>query len=133
MAKKEPSFIQFRENGINYGFHAHYKKEGNMYSWYIPSFDIFFSSKTKEEGDRRAIAMTTSFFNQWIHHESFRSFILQIHKLGFRAPEHHEYKIKQLLNREKVTGKFRAKDSYLPNDFIDSDSIEQEGNVEMAM
>lgn len=134
MAGTKPSFIHMTRDGINYGFHAHYKAEENgMYSWYIPAFDIYFSSQSIEQGNKRAVAMTRSFFNHWIEHESFRSFILQIHKLGFKASEHHELTIKQLISRKRIDAKFKSKDGIIPEEFKNSDIVEQEGNLALAI
>lgn len=134
MADNKPTFINMTREGIKYGFHARYRVEENgMYSWYIPAFDIYFSSQTKEQGDKRAVAMTKSFFNHWINYESFRSFILQIHKLGFKASEHHELTIKQLISRQRIDAKFKSKDGFIPEEFKNSETVEQEGNLEMAM
>lgn len=134
MADNKPSFINFTKGKINYAFHARYVKEENgMYSWYIPSFDIYFSSNTKEQGDKRAIAMTRAFFSHWINQESFRSFILQIHKLGFKAPENHDFTIKQLLNKKIFEVKLKSKNGIIPAEFKNSELVEQEGNLELAM
>lgn len=134
MANNKTPYINFSKNKIDYGFHARYVKEENgMYSWYIPSFDIYFSSNTKEQGDKRAISMTRAFFSHWINQESFRSFILQIHKLGFKAPENHDFTIKQLLNKKIFDVKLKSKNSVLPEDFKNSELVEQQGNLELAI
>ncbi len=132
--KKQPTYIEFKEGKIFYGFHARYIKEENgMYSWYIPAFDIYFSSKTKEDGHKRAQAMTKSFFKVWINNEGVRSFILQIHKLGFKAPSNHQAIIRDLISKKINTAKFKSTAGHLPDDFAGSESEIQESELAMAI
>lgn len=134
MADRKASFINFTKNGLDYGFEARYRVEDDgMYSWYIPTFDIYFSSTTKEQGDQRAIAMTRAFFNHWINEESFRSFVLQIHKLGFKAAENHELTIKRLISREIHNASFNSKNGLVPEDFKKFAPVIKQGNLAMAI
>lgn len=58
--------VQISINGevTNCSFIANYIEEPNgMFSWHIPEFDIYFSSKTKPIGDNKAKSMVKSFFN----------------------------------------------------------------------
>lgn len=76
MSKEAVNFIKIKEGQINYRYDSYRRQEENgMFSWYIPAFQMFFSSKTKEEGDVRARAMVKSFFMYWFEKEkSFRGF-----------------------------------------------------------
>lgn len=67
MIDKRETFIEIIGDGtINFGYHSRFIIEKNgMYSWYIPAYKMFFSSKTKEEGQARGIAMVKSFFMFW--------------------------------------------------------------------
>ena len=90
MPKKAANFIEIQGNKINYRYQIYHREEENgMVSWYVPAFQMFFSSKTKEEGDARSKAMVKSFFMYWFEKEkSFRGFIHEIHHFGFRASQH---------------------------------------------
>ena len=131
--EKEPTFIKFSKEGIHYAFHARSIQEKNgMFSWYIPAFDIFFSSKDRETGRAKAKSMTESFFTYWIGQESFRAFILQIHKLGFKSPNH-DLTVSEMIKRKRSDAKFTSKNEYLPEGFLNSESIVEEGELAMAI
>jgi hypothetical protein len=71
------------------GFHTFYKKEksGN-YSFYIPSFDIFFGATSVEEGDKRRQILLDSYLHFWVERQGLNKFALELHRLGFRATSH---------------------------------------------
>ena len=128
----KPTFITINKDGMKYGFHGHYIKEENgAYSWYIPAFDIYFSSPNFEEGDRRAVIMVKSFMNFWIKQQGFRGFVLQILKLGFKAQD--DKALQQLLNRKNIDAKLRAVGKSIPAEFLDSKISSQEGELAMAV
>ena len=84
--EKRHDFIRILPDKIEYGHGSWYKIESSgMYSWWIPSFDLFFSSMTLEDGQRRGDALTQSFFNYWILQEGFDAFIDKIERLGFKT------------------------------------------------
>lgn len=101
MEKKKP-FIRILPDHIEYGYNARYKLEpSGYYSWHIPSFDIYFSSKSKEDGSKRAKAITQSFFNYWIGQEGFERFIDKIGRLGYKAPS--KKQLNALLHRRRAS------------------------------
>jgi hypothetical protein len=106
--KKTIPFIQFTDEGIKVSFNVLGKKEGDMYSWYVPAYDIYFSSPTEEIGRKRAKSAVMSFFNYWTKEQSFKNFILEIHKLGFRASENHELTVKKLIDKQHIKAKFKS-------------------------
>ena len=115
MSDKQPTFIEINNGRIYCGFHAYHKKtESGMYSWYIPGFNIRFSSKDKETGDKRAIIMVNAFFSYWVDRVSYREFILEIHKLGFKAPQH-DLTVNRLLTKKVHTAKFKSSVIKLPD------------------
>jgi len=93
-------FIEIKGNKIHYGFNVFYKKDGDMYSCYIPAYDVYFSCAKDEEtmGDR-AQAIVSSFYDYWLDRESGKLFIYKILKLGFKAKRNHHIIRKQLLGR----------------------------------
>lgn len=78
------NYIDIKPGHIDYAFTAKYRKEpSGLYSWYIPSFDIYFSSSSHEDGEKRSKALTFSFFNYWIQNEGFEAFLNKLERLGF--------------------------------------------------
>lgn len=133
MKTNKEDYISITGNRIDYGFHSRYRvEEDGSYSWYIPTFEMFFSSENLEAGEKRAKIMAQSFFNFWIESQSFRSFVLQIHKLGFKANENHNLVIKNLLKRGVSDIKLKSKGGKIPKDFINAHSISSEMNLQMA-
>ena len=89
---------------------AHYNVEKNgMYSWYLPGFEMYFSSMTKEEGLITAKAMSKSFFIYWIEKEkNFNQLILEITKLGFKTVDHRNT-VNKMLQGKKYKANFETK------------------------
>ena len=79
--KHHQDFLQIKPAGIAYGFNTRIRKEDdNTFSWYIPSFDIYYHSTTYDEGIKRGNTMVNSYIQYWINKQGFRSFTLQIIK-----------------------------------------------------
>jgi hypothetical protein len=134
MNDNEPTYINFTKEGIKYAFHARFIVEENkMYSWYIPAFKMFFSTKTEEEGEKRAIAMTKSFFKFWKEEDSFRGLLHEINYLGFKATHYHDLTMNRMLKGQLNHAKFKAGEDYIPEDFIGSKSVLHEGELAMTM
>lgn len=111
-APKAP-FIKVMKGKFQFGFTYHAIKDGDMYSCYIPAFDIYFSCNADPEIlNKRATSAVKSFFSFWFKKEGAKAFFLEIHKLGFRT-ENDAYNLKRLLNKEIFNTKFQA-DSVLP-------------------
>lgn len=131
--KRNDTYIQFTPEGMKYGFYAYCVEEkGGNYSWYVPAYDIYFSSPSKEEGSRRAKLMVSSFFNFWVKQQGIKQFGLQLHKLGFRATNDHHTTLQQFLNNHIVKSKFKSPESKLPFDFEAAEQFEQEGEMAVA-
>lgn len=132
MSDKQETFIQINRNGIKYGFHYRYITENNgMVSTFIPAYDIYYSSPSLEEAKKRAGIMVNSFFKFWIQQQGFRAFILQILKLGFKAPN--EKALRQLLERSNINAKLNSPNREVPLDFLQSETHVQEGELELAV
>lgn len=122
----QSNFIQISPSRISYGFQIHSIKEANgMYSWYIPSFDTYFSSNDKELGEQRAIEISKSFFNYWLKKKGYRAFLMQILKLGYQADSHEE--LTALLRRTNLNGKLSTRNKVLPDAFRKTKGTMQEG------
>lgn len=115
MGENKQTFISIEKGKIHTGFHVFNKKaENGMYSWYIPGYNIRFSSETKEQGEKRAVTMVKAFFTYW-KKSSNREFILEIHRLGFKASEHHELTVSRLISKKITSAKFKSTVMRLPN------------------
>jgi hypothetical protein len=129
---KRESFISLSPNKISYGFQAMFKiEEDGIYSWYIPSFDIYFSSPTKEAGDKRAKAMVRSFFNYWLKNQGYRNFLMQILKLGYKPSSHQE--LQSLLNRTNLTANLKSSAKVIPHEFADTEAHEENDSLAIAI
>jgi hypothetical protein len=128
MSKNEPTFISINNGKISCGFHIFFKSDENgMFSWFIPGFNIRFSSTTKEAGDKRAIIMVKAYFNYWIERVSFREFILNIHRSGFKAAENHELTVSKILSKKLKSAKFKSLVQVpAPSDYTKSEVLETE-------
>lgn len=132
ITKNKPTYIQITPEGISWGFHARYIEEKDgMFSWYLPSFDIYFSTNTKEEGQERAKALTTSFFNYWLKKKGFRSFLMKILRLGYTASSHEE--LKQLLHRTNLNAKLKMPSEKKSPNFTHYETIDEEGQLAIAV
>jgi len=131
MNEVRDTFISIQRTGIRYAYNALFIKEENgMVSGYIPAFDIYFSAPDREIASKRGESLVAAFFNFWIKQQGFRAFVLQILKLGFKAPNVQE--LKQLLERKNINTKLKSID-IVPKEFIESELQVQEGELEVAM
>lgn len=119
MDKEDIGVIHIKKGVIDYTINARFKEEGGMYSVYIPSFDIYFSAPTMDEADRRVTVMMDSFFHFWITQQGWKKFVMEIHKLGFRA-KGHALAMKNLLNHRPVDAKLNSLDGNIPPEFDSS-------------
>ena len=134
MADNRPTFIEVTGTGvINFGYHSRFIiEEDGTYSWYIPAYKMFFSSKTKEEGQQRGISMVKSFFMFWDKQNSYRGLILEIHNLGFRVPQYHNLTVSELIRKKRTSAKFNSTENLIPESFAAGTLLEQEGSFAMA-
>lgn len=126
------NYINITPKNIQWGFHSHYIQEKDgMFSWYIPSFDIYFSSKTIDEGNDIAKAITNSFFNYWLKEKGFRKFLMKLLNLGYKTSSHDE--LKHLLNRTNLNAHLKGSISRMPKEFAHAESSDQDGNLAIAV
>ena len=74
------------------------------------------------------------FFDYYIKNQSWREFMLKIHKLGFRT-EMHDLKMKKLLNNRPVSAEFSPEDDIvdLKNIFANpQDVVSEMAHAELA-
>lgn len=125
MAKKDPIYIKIDKGHIECSYRAYYKViKGGKIAWFIPGFNIRFNSDNMEMGEKRAEKMVRYFMHFWATKGSFREFILEINRLGFKAPHHHEYTMSQLLRKKVNTATFSSmtivpdSNDYQSKDFV---------------
>jgi hypothetical protein len=105
------SYINFKNDGdIECEFDALYIEEDDKsFSWAIPTFNMYFSSTSFEEGKITAHAMTKSFFKYWLEKEkNYHELIIQITRLGFKATDHRNT-VNKMLRGKTHRAKFSSK------------------------
>ena len=132
LIKNKKNFIKFSPEGIHWGYHAHYIEEENgLISWYIPSFDIYYTSTTKEEGGQIGYDATKAFFEFWLKRQSFRKLVNKILHLGYKTENFQQ--LKNLLERSNINANLIGAYHKLPNSFKDSISQEHTGELRAAV
>lgn len=81
--KDNYSYLNIKDGKITTKFTVFFLHEDGFVNCYIPSFDIYYSAPNDAEAKRRAPIMMKSFFNFWLKNEGWKSFLLQVRKLGF--------------------------------------------------
>lgn len=101
MSEKDNIYIKIHQSGmVEAQYRAYYKKtEKGNYRWFIPGFNIRFTSKDMEIGEKRAFVMVKYFMHYWDTKGSFREFLLEIHRLGFRAPKNHDLTLSRVIKK----------------------------------
>lgn len=109
--------------------------ENGKVSCYIPGFDISLSAPDKQEAFRRANVVVRSFMNHFIEHspkeKKIKLLVLELNKLGFKAPTN-DVAIKNILNG-RISGnpKFKNSINNVPSGFNDVE-IHSESLSEVA-
>lgn len=103
--KSGTAFIEIKRDGIKCGYPIVYFETEK--TAYIPAFDIFFTCTSGDQAKKRASNLVDSFFDFWVLETGWKKFILEIHKLGFRAPKH-DLVMKELLAKRPLKAKFSS-------------------------
>lgn len=131
MDKKSPAVanISFKNGEMTTNFSAYFRKdEGGGVDCFIPGFDIYFSSPSEEEADRRIPLVVGGFFKYWLENESWKKFVLELAKLGFR-PKEGAHKLKEYLEGGRSNATFNAPAGTFPENYERSKEIEQKMSV----
>jgi hypothetical protein len=103
MKNQQPTYIHVDNGSIKYGFYVYYEqKSETQWSISVPAYNISFSTRTKEEGVKRAKVAVRSFYHMWLSKEGWKRFVLEIHRLGFRAEAGHDMVMSKLLKRQPI-------------------------------
>ena len=137
MSKVPDTFVEIniQKRNIHYQYSVYTREESNgMYSWYVPGFNMFFSSRTESDGQKRAAAMVKSFFIDYFERQkNFRSFVLELHRLGFRANKLHDLTINKLLTKRIPYATLGYLNGHAFEQFPNSKETVSKGELEMAI
>lgn len=125
MEKEKGPFVQIKaDGGIRYRMKILSTSEGTDY--FIPGFNLFFSVQDKAKADQRARHMMTAFFDLWIRDSGPKQFFLQLHKLGFRSPNH-DHVMQKVLKRNPIrSAKFSSPLVNTMDGFDQSQEVEED-------
>lgn len=113
-----------------------YKEGVERVTCYIPSFDIYFDANSKADASIRSKIVTKMYIDHFLHHSKrgVRDLVLQLHKLGFKAPNDNLV-LKRLLKDGKLDNtNFYApsgREVHLPSTFKNASSVTE--NAAMAV
>ncbi len=119
---------------VSSGYTIYYKDEvEGRISCFIPSFDIYFSATSIDEVKTKGTRIVKIYIDYYFLHSKNRlkDFVLQIHKLGFKAIND-AITIKNLINNIPTQAKFKSSKGR-SSEFLDSEKIDVESEMEMAI
>lgn len=134
--KLVPPFVKFtpRESNIDvsWGWNtmANQEEDGS-YICYIPCFDIYFSAKNFDALKQKGRKVTRLYISHFIEHSSkgVIDFVLQLHKLGFKAPND-TYTIQRFIKKERFATNFKATaQGNIPKGFENASTIPNESEL----
>jgi len=129
MSNTSRNFIKIDAGKMHCSWELYHKIEDNgMHSWYIPAFKLFYSTATAEQGEKRGMNMTKSFFDFYLKKGSFKEFILEIHKLGFKS-DRHNLVMRDLLNHKIDKANFKSPAIVVRTDFKKAANIQRQLEV----
>ena len=136
----EVTFVSFRPSGkhitIDWNSTTYVKVEDSgRATCYIPGFDIFFGSNDPNEEVvvKKSRAIVKMFFDHFLIHSSkngLKDCVLQLHKLGFKAPND-AITLKKLIANERISAKFSSMNSPIPADFKEYNKVSHEEQIEV--
>ena len=130
--KAQQTVIHFTPDAIEVSYSVFKKTKTNgKIICYIPAFDYIFSANNEGEIKIKSEAMIASFFDYFEKEESFKSLIIQIHKMGFRSAQHN-YVMSQLLNKKPVNKADMKIVNSVPKEFEDAESMFHSSKYKMA-
>lgn len=90
---------------------------GDKHLYYVPGFDIHFAASSFDEAEVKSKAMVASFFDFWVKIQGAKNFILELNRLGFKAPQN-DYEVQNLIKNRKVGNtNFRINRNAVENPF----------------
>jgi len=135
----EPAYVSFMPKGnkteVFYSFTTFQKPEANKISCFIPSFNIYFSATDKEMVHKKSVALTKIYLRHFGRHSKggVKDLVLQLHKLGFKAPNDALTLKRILKDHQAVNAKFKSSNETLPDGFYGAERIEHQEELEVAI
>lgn len=122
--------IHFDNNAIDVNYNVFVKDVRNGKTiCYVPIFDFIFSVNSKDEIQAKGNAMIDSFITWYEEKETFNSFLLKIHSMGFRSPQHN-FVMDQLLKKKGLPkADMKVVHKSIPGEFQNSEVIAQSSRV----
>ena len=120
---------------ISYNYMVKIKREEDgLISCFIPSFDIYYTAPSEQEIVPKSQRLTRSLILYFDHNRktALRSFVLHLHKLGFKAPND-TMTVKNFINNKVVKTKFKSDKTEAPTGFVPSETIIEESELEFAI
>jgi hypothetical protein len=114
---------------IIYGFNTFVAKArpSGRVSCFIPAFGIHYSVADKNDIKSKGLTLTRLYLDHFFKRKrsDWKGFVLELHKLGFRAAEKDSYVINELINKRLIPAKFSSGVS-APPEFINHGEAQEE-------
>lgn len=106
-------------------------------SCYIPGFDIYYSANNIEQAEKKSQALMKMFIDHFVLHAGKKStlkhLVIHLHKLGFKAPSDTSTIYNIIHGKLKEETRFKSKDEKIPSEFLGSDRVVREAELEIAV
>ncbi len=135
MKKNQIATVTINDRGVHVHYRAYYRPEANgMFTWFIPGFDIYYSSRDKESGANKSLNLTKSWLSFYERQSKLSELMLDLRKMGFEASDGNtDYKIMKAIKGERPKQiKFRVANYNTPERFKDSEVMEMENQFAIA-
>ena len=136
--KNQVNFISFRPVGrlieVKWRMTIFKKeKDTGRYACFIPALNIHFTSKDKESAANKAKALSRIYFDHFLAHSKngLKKIVLELHKLGFRAPND-TYTVHKFANNSVIPAKFKLPDGEVPENYINAHQTMVESEMEIT-
>lgn len=134
------SFVCFKPKDnqveVSWNFTTFFKPEKNgKATCYLYGFDIFFQVNKYDETaiTTKSTAILKMFFDHLFLHSGkngLKSCAMQLHKLGFKS-NNDALTLKKLINNERISAKFNSVTTQLPADFVGSERVSKQEQMEI--
>lgn len=101
---------------IGYEWGTVYKKEGNLFSCYIPTIDTTFTAQTEEEIKDVSISICNAFLDYWIVNFGLSRLSVELKRLGFKT-DRDAVVMFALRNSKRIKADFTAETSMNDNSY----------------
>ena len=105
--KSSVHIVPVGENKVNitYSTRVLFKKEGNLFSCFMPSMDMTFTANSQDEIQNVASSLIKGYMDYWLHNYGIGRFSVELKAQGFKA-EKDAVVMFALRNNKKVKADF---------------------------